>query len=284
MSPETLTSVQSAPSPALAAYEPLAPFYDRLTADYAHATWLGELEAAARRHGLAGRRLLDVGCGTGKSFLPMLERGYEVVGCDISPAMVALAREKLASEDEESVFVADMRRLPEIGPFDLLTCLDDAVNYLLSPADLRRTMRSFARVLAPGGIAVFDVNTLSTYRTTFAEDFLIESGGTVFHWHGEAAADVEPGQVCTASIEVLSDPSGGGEAPVRSRHVQRHYPRPEVEAACRLAGLDVAAVHGHIEGGRLAPDADESLHPKLIYVARKGAAGQIRHRGEVPLP
>ena len=51
---------------------------------------------AARRSrpALRGRRLLDVACGTGRSFLPMLERGYDVTACDISPAMAARAREK----------------------------------------------------------------------------------------------------------------------------------------------------------------------------------------------
>src|SRR3954463_12119612 len=78
--------------PTYAAYELLAPFYDSYTREYGHELWLENLEAIAIGHGLRGNRLLDVGCGTGKSFLPMLARGYEVTGCDISPAMVERAR------------------------------------------------------------------------------------------------------------------------------------------------------------------------------------------------
>src|ERR671937_3292070 len=85
-------------SPALEAYERLAPVYDLLTAGYDHPTWLGELELLARAHGLSGRRLLDLACGTGKSFLPMLARGYSVSACDISPAMVEIAREKVSPD------------------------------------------------------------------------------------------------------------------------------------------------------------------------------------------
>src|SRR3954469_21590316 len=79
--------------PAVAAYELLAPFYDLYTHDYAHEDLLGNIEAIATEHGLTGRRLLDVGCGTGKSFLPMLARGYDVTACDISPGTVDRARE-----------------------------------------------------------------------------------------------------------------------------------------------------------------------------------------------
>src|SRR5512143_3404997 len=76
------------------AYDCLAPYYDAFTAGYDYATWTAALEALAAEHGLAGKRLLDVACGTGKSFLPFLGRGYEVTACDISPAMLAIARTK----------------------------------------------------------------------------------------------------------------------------------------------------------------------------------------------
>src|SRR6266513_2660346 len=93
--------------PAVAAYDLLAPFYDLYTHDYEHDRWLANIEAIALGHGLTGHRLLDVGCGTGKSFMPMLARGYDVTACDISPAMVERARETGAD-----VFVADARDLP----------------------------------------------------------------------------------------------------------------------------------------------------------------------------
>src|SRR3954464_857500 len=117
--------------PAVAAYELLAPFYDLYTHDYAHEELLGNIEGITLEHGLVGSRLLDVGCGTGKSFMPMLARGYDVTAFDISPAMAARASEAAAGSGAE-VFVADVRELPAIGRFDLATALDDALNYLLS--------------------------------------------------------------------------------------------------------------------------------------------------------
>src|SRR3954464_3195819 len=116
--------------PTCAAYELLAPFYDSYTREYGHEAFLANIESIALAHGLRGNRLLDVGCGTGKSFLPMLARGYEVTGCDLSPAMVERAR--VAAHGAGGVRVAAARALPVLGRFDLVTSLDDALNYVLS--------------------------------------------------------------------------------------------------------------------------------------------------------
>lgn len=257
-------------SPALDAYERMASVYDLLTAGYDHPTWLDALEGLAREHGLRGRRLLDVGCGTGKSFLPMLARGYEVSACDVSPAMVELAREKVeAAGARADLFVADMRTLPSTPAVDLITCLDDAVNYLVTPEDLAAALASMAKALAPGGLAVFDVNTLATYRSSFASTFALDGPGSFLCWRGRADASFGPGDVAEAAIEVFEEEEDGRWRRTLSRHVQRHHPRHEVEAALEAAGLELGAVRGQARGARLQLHPDELEHPKLVYLARK---------------
>jgi ubiquinone/menaquinone biosynthesis C-methylase UbiE len=255
-------------SPALDAYERLAPVYDLLTAGYDHPTWLASLEALALDHGLSGRRVLDLACGTGKSFLPLLASGYRVSACDVSPAMVEIARRKVP-EGAAHLFVADMRDLPDLEPVDLVTCLDDAVNYLLNLDDVVAALSGVERVLAPGGLAVFDVNTLTTYRSSFASDFALEGRESFLCWRGLAERDFSEGAIAEASIEVFEEEPDGRWRRTTSRHVQRHYPRDAVEAAIQEAGLELAAVKGQARGGRLEPHADELTHPKLVYLARK---------------
>lgn len=258
-------STTSAPL-ALLAYEQLAPEYDSFTAGHDHAGWVGRLEQLARDHGLRGRRALDVACGTGKSFAPLLELGYDVWACDLSPGMASRAR-RISGVDPRHVLVADMRTLPDIGPFDLVTCLDDAVNYLLHPDDLAAAFESVARVLAPDGVYVFDVNSLATYRAAFAAEAAFEEPGAGAWVRGETDGPIEPGALCTASIEITA-------AGVVSRHLQRHHPEAEVRAALRDAGLACLAVLGQSTGAVLHPDADESLHTKLVYVAAHAGDGE----------
>src|SRR3954465_8072732 len=112
-----------------AEYDALAPAYDLLTAGYDYDRWIGEILRWAREPGLRGRRALDVACGTGKSFVPLLEAGFEVLGCDESRGMLAIGATKVP--DPRAVVRHDMRSLRVLGSFDLITCIDDSLNHLL---------------------------------------------------------------------------------------------------------------------------------------------------------
>ena len=247
------------------AYDALAPVYDRFTADYNHDGWLGGLEAWARAEGLHGREVLDVGCGTGSSFLPLTTRGYRVTGCDISPEMVALARARAGRS--ANVLVADMRRLPWMARFDLITCLDDAVNYLLERADLEAALASMWAALRPGGILIFDTNSLRTYREVFTATFDRIAGSARFRWHGLADADVDAGSICEARLEVA-----GVVPAITTHHVQRHWSVSVLREAAVDAGFDQVAFRGQRTGGCLVGEPDEMRDDKVVCLARKGSA------------
>ena len=251
-------------------YEGLAPFYDELTRDHDYDEWTRHLENAALRFGVRGRKLLDAACGTGKSFLPFLERGYTVTACDISPAMVARARAKAPAAD---VFVADVRELERLGSFDLVTCLDDSLNYLVDEGDLDAAFGSLAANLDRDGVLVFDVNTLSAYRTTFARDMALEGSDVVLVWRGGCDGSEQPGCLAELVVEAFSEDGSGLYERVSTRHIQRHHPRPEVERALAGAGLAPVGVFGQLPDGSLDVLADEHVHHKLVYLAQRVAKG-----------
>lgn len=251
-------------------YEAMAPVYDDFTAHHEYDAWIPDLLKLLERRGLQGKRLLDVACGTGKSFLEMLPRGWQVTACDISPAMLERAREKVG--DAVELAVADMLKLPEFGQFDLVWALDDAINYLLSPAELERALAGMRANLVPTGLLLFDVNALQAYRTFFAETEVIERGGQRLVWRGMAKPGVAPGSICESRLEVLPGEEGemegeDGGGPVLT-HRQRHFPEAQVLDALRGAGLDPLDVYGHGLDGIPRQPLDESIHTKAIYVAR----------------
>ena len=264
---EAKTAGQGRPQDAEIAYEAIAPVYDDFTAHHDYELWLGDLLPELERHGLRGDRLLDVACGTGKSFLPMLERGWKVTACDISAAMVAMARAKVG--EEVALSVADMRDLPSFGQFDLVFCLDDAINYLLGSEELELALGGMRRNLAPGGLLMFDVNTLVPYRTFFAEEVVVEKNGRRLVWKGRTSPEAESGSIAEASFEVL--PSAGEDGPsiAPEMHRERHFPEAEVLAKLEAAGLECLEAFGHgSETMVLQQPLREDVHTKAVYIAR----------------
>lgn len=245
------------------AYEAFAPAYDAFNQAYGYTyeRWTGVLLEKAEDEGMVGKRMLDVACGTGCSFLPLLERGWQVTGCDVSPAMVEIAREKAG--DDATLLVADMRELPRLGRFDLIWAISDPINYLLSTEELEATLKGICRNLATDGIALFDVNTLVTYRNFFSGEFTVEGKGRRFVWRGRTSAEeVEPRSFFESRFEATDEPGSEGV------HRQRHFSEDEVLKAIEAAELSCVALYGE-QGGDLYPGLDEEVHTKGVYLCRR---------------
>lgn len=244
--------------PAELAYDSFAGIYDEFNDRNDYEMWFGVLLPRLERFGLKRGRLLDVACGTGRAFAPMLRRGWRITACDISAEMVARAREKEPRPEE--IEVCDMRELPVYGSFQLVWALNDPVNYLLGDGDLDSALRAMGANLAPEGLLVFDCNTLRLFREFFGAE-PDEMGGDRWAWRGLGSE----GRFWEAEL------SGPG---VRThRHRERHHPVPEVQAAMSAAGLVPVAAMGQCEDEddkvAIADDWDEDRDQKIVHVARR---------------
>lgn len=249
---------------ALLAYEAIASVYDAFTSYNDYDLWLGNLLPKLEAHGLKGNRLLDVACGTGLSFIPMLEKGWEVSACDLSTAMVDLARKKVG--ERARLAVADMRELPVFGEFDLVWCLDDALNYLGDAAELQTALVGMRRNLAPDGLLLFDLNTIEVFRTFFAEEVVEERDGYRFTWRGLSSPVLESGGVGEAAFEAEPlDPSGSAVS--AEVHRERHFPEQLVLDLLEQSGLECLGVFGHHHDAILHQPLDETTHTKAIYIS-----------------
>ena len=151
-------------------------------------------------------------------------------------------------------------------------CLDDAVNYLTRDGELATAVACMAANLAPGGILVFDANTLHTLRTAFASLDVVIAAGRVYVWEGAGSPSLEAGGCTRASIEVL-ERTGERWRRTVTTHCQRHHPEAAVREAIADAGLELVAVYGFTPDGRLWERADDDRHTKALYIARASAHG-----------
>jgi SAM-dependent methyltransferase len=252
------------------AYDAFARAYDAYTEDYAHDRWIGTILALAGELGWRGREALDAACGTANSTLPLIARGLDVSACDLSPAMVARARSKLP--DRRRVGVADMRRLGLRERFDLVTCLDDGVNYLIGEGDLRAGLGELARSLRPGGLLVFDVNTLGTLRAAYSGVHEHEAGDWRYRWDGRARSGSVFASALTIEARRRAGRGWAWRRASRALHRQAHHDRQRLHDALAAAGMDVLAVLGQSPGVVLAPELDEDVHTKALVFARRRPA------------
>jgi glycine/sarcosine N-methyltransferase len=139
------------------------PLWDALSADYDRfVNWEGRLaeempffESLLAEHEV--RRVLDVACGTGRHAIALAQRGYEVLGTDISESMVTRARQNAGAAGAHVVFLqASFGELEAwVGePYHALLCLGNSLPSLLSEDALKDALADMAGVLVPGGLLV----------------------------------------------------------------------------------------------------------------------------------
>jgi SAM-dependent methyltransferase len=258
------------------AYDRFAPVYDEWNSQNDYEMWLGEvLLPELGKHGLRKGWALDVGCGTGRAFPPLLARGWRVIGCDVSSGMIAEARRKFGSQVE--LLNEDARSLPSLarlsntapgGGFDLILLLNDIVNYAIEIDELNDLLIGLRQNLrSDRGLVCFDANTLRLFREDYAAGVLDQRGAQRWAWRG-MTDEIRSGGVFEARL------SGGGiEA---HRHRERHWPPEQLESALAKAGLRALAGLGQREeAGRvlLSDRPDEERDRKIVYIAGHASRG-----------
>lgn len=230
------------------------------------------LENVLQRHPVAGRRALDLACGTGTLALLLAERGWQVSGLDRSTAMLAQARAKLTDRRPEhcaTFLEGDMRCLERLfapAMADLITCTYDSLNYLLTEADLAACFAGVAHTLAPGGLFYGDMNTRHFLAHDWEPYEIREQPGYI----QVSRSQFDPQQ--SISVLHLSGFVGSddqGYARFDEIHHERAYPPERISALWRQVGLDVEAIYDCFT---LQPPYATSQ--RLAWVVRKPAGDE----------
>lgn len=141
-------------------YAALAPFYDSLGMSAFAETITPRLIDFAHGHDWIGRRVVDLGCGTGGSVHWLANHGYNITGIDQSPSMLRMAQQSITGSGISfQLYEGDIRALSNLHDIDLALALD-VLNELNSLRDLEAFFGSVARVLAADKLLIFDLHTI----------------------------------------------------------------------------------------------------------------------------
>ncbi len=240
------------------AYGQFAALYDPLMGDVDYDGWAAYLAGFLT----PGGRVVDCACGTGEITLRLAKLGFQMLGVDISSAMLDVAAAKARRGGLQIPFICqDMAALSLHQPCDGLVCACDGVNYLDSLGRVQRFFRAAHKVLRPGGMFLFDIS--SAYKLenilgghTFGED----RGDCAYVWQN--AYDGEQ-RLLEMDLTFFQREKDGRYRRFTERHIQRAHRQEELLAALLEAGFRAQVFHAFTQ------NAPELASQRLQFVAER---------------
>ena len=239
-------------------------FYDALTANVSYDTVAQVLSSLLTRYGKGRGLLLDLACGTGSVSVRLAEKGYEVIGVDLSPEMLSEAQNKAYSAGQNILFLCqDMTKLDLYGTVDAAVCTLDGLCHLPDEESVQAALRKVSLFMNPGGVFLFDVNSVYKHRAVLGNNtFVYDTDDVYCVWQNTLLSDGVTVQMDLDFFEPVSD--AGDYVRQSERFTERAYPRETLEAMLKKAGFTVLDVFDGYSG-KPAHDTSE----RLLFAVRK---------------
>ena len=217
--------------------------------------WRENLLDAIRQYQIPVRVLVDLACGTGNTAIPWAEqKGWIVIGVDCSPTMLREARKK---SKRVRWIRQDIRKLKLSVQADAVTCHFDALNHLLSAAELQNVFAGVGGILNKGGLFQFDLSTDFWLRWLDGRDKLGRFGRN----YCVSTNTYDAGNRIATFNQLWFVKHGSVYKKHEIKVQEAAYTRSQVLGMLKKAGFSIAQISPAIKiGGKTA---------RLLYLARK---------------
>lgn len=221
----------------------------------------------------AGGPVLELGCGTGRVLLPLAQAGARITGLDISQAMLARARAKVAAagvSDRVSLIEADFRDFVLSESFRLAFVALNTFMHLTNPGDQARALAAIHRHLVPGGLLVLDLFNPHPELLENADGRLMHDFTRVGPEHGSISSRfhsqrLDPARQILEITFFYDEQAADGVLRRTTAPFELYYfTRREMELLLQATGYDVENVYGSYD-----LDGYWAGSPKLLFVARR---------------
>ena len=273
------------------AYTSFARVYDLFMDNVPYEEWSRYLISLLQEHGISDGLILDLGCGTGKMTRLLAAAGYDMIGVDNSEEMLEIAREYEQDDDEAAMgegteqedefreeleqgdefreepgqrilyLEQDMREFELYGTVRAVVSICDSMNYLMEELDVLAVLKLVNNYLDPGGIFIFDLNTVYKYRELLGETTISENrdeGSFIWdNYYDEEAA------VNEYDLTLFIREDGDLYRKYEETHFQRAYTLETVKRLIAEAGMEFVAAYDAFSREPVRPDSER------IYIIAK---------------
>ncbi len=244
----------------LPSYTGFSDVYDILTDDVEYEKRCEYIEKLFKKHmSYAPNLIADLGCGTGTVCSIMAKKGYDMIGIDSSDSMLYRASQK---KDAQKILylLQDMASFELYGTVDAFLCMLDSLNYVTDSDEVEEVFSLVANYLNPGGVFIFDVNTLHKYENILSDNtFVFEEKNVFYTW--ENSFD---GEYCDFRLNFFVKNENGVYNRISEEHTQMYHSHDFLMKAIEKAGLTLEAVYGE-----LTEEAPSENEQRVFYVVKR---------------
>lgn len=212
-----------------------------------------------------GGILLDLGCGTGSMSLEAAKRGFDVIGVDISTAMLTKAREKSAQSGLDILWLCqDMCELDLYGTVDAAFCSLDGINHLDDENAVLQAFKCVSLFMNRGGAFVFDVNTVYKHSQVLADNVFVferEEQGMFCAWQNFFNSDDNSVDV---ALDFFCENDDGTYDRSSECFTEHAYPLDTIAALLDTAGFDVVGIYNDMTLDTAAESSE-----RAVFLAKK---------------
>lgn len=218
------------------AYHGFAEVYDLFMDNVPYEEWSAAVVKILKQYHITDGLVLDLGCGTGKMTRLLQQAGYDMIGADASEEMLGIAKEQEGDNSSILYLHQDMRELELYGTVKAVISICDTMNYILEEEELLHVFSLVNNYLDPGGIFLFDLNTLYKYREILGEQTICENreDGS-FIW--ENFYD-DKTQINEYDLTLFIREEDDRYCKYEETHFQRGYELQKIKELIELSGLE----------------------------------------------
>ena len=247
-------------------YTGFAQVYDLFMDNTPYEAWGLFLNEQLKKEGIEDGLVLDLGCGTGKMTRFLAEKGYDMIGVDLSMEMLEIAQEEERNDSRGILYLCqDMREFELYGTVRAVVCCCDGINYITDESELVEVFRLVNNYLDPGGLFLFDFNTVYKYETrlgeqTFAENR--EEGSFIWENYYDRESRINEYDL---TLFIKAGGSAGSEEKKQKEHIfdtisapcyqkfeethfQRAYTLEQIKRLLKQGGMEFAAAFDDYTG------------------------------------